>query len=193
MQKYKPYILCFSFVPPPFIYYFKQERMNLVLHPLFYISFSSILIKWKQCENDSLLLVATVLLSFLSFRIYSINHPGRLLHFWTLRVGSYSRLGAICLFCNKTINGNNKTRRCNKARFLYNTLKKTPSSGKSLISTYSISISHRDIWVETLRKIPTFSKTMNLENVASRINNDQYCSFSGVGWGVGAHSRLGAD
>ena len=36
-------------------------------------------------------------------------------------------------FCNKTINANNKTRRCNKARFLLNTLKKTPSSGKSLI------------------------------------------------------------
>ena len=34
-------------------------------------------------------------------------------------------------------NGNNKTRRCNKARFLQNSLKKTPSSGKSLISTYS--------------------------------------------------------
>ena len=36
------------------------------------------------------------------------------------------------LIYNNTINGNNKTRRCNKARFL----KKTPSSGKSLISTY---------------------------------------------------------
>ena len=44
----------------------------------------------------------------------------------------------IYLFCNKTINSNNKMRRCNKARFLQNTLKKTPSSGKSLISTYSI-------------------------------------------------------
>ena len=31
----------------------------------------------------------------------------------------------------------NKTRRCNNARFLENTLKKTLSSGKSLISTYS--------------------------------------------------------
>ena len=28
------------------------------------------------------------------YRIYSINRPGRLLHFWTLRVGAYSRLGA---------------------------------------------------------------------------------------------------
>ena len=43
----------------------------------------------------------------------------------------------VCIFGNKTVNGNNKTRRCNKARFLQNTLKKTPSSGKSLISTYS--------------------------------------------------------
>ena len=28
------------------------------------------------------------------YRIYSINRPGRLLHFWTLRVGAYSRLSA---------------------------------------------------------------------------------------------------
>ena len=28
------------------------------------------------------------------YHIYSINHPGRLLNFWTLRVGAYSRLGA---------------------------------------------------------------------------------------------------
>ena len=27
-------------------------------------------------------------------RIYSINRPGRLLNFWTLKVGAYSRLGA---------------------------------------------------------------------------------------------------
>ena len=67
-------------------------------------------------------------------RIYSINRPGRLLNFWTLRVGANSRWALIrgwalikfstfsasevCLFCNKTINANNKTRRSNKARFL---------------------------------------------------------------------------
>ena len=28
------------------------------------------------------------------YRIYSIKRPGRLLNFWTLRVGAYSRLGA---------------------------------------------------------------------------------------------------
>ena len=28
------------------------------------------------------------------YRIYLINRPGRLLNFWTLRVGAYSRLGA---------------------------------------------------------------------------------------------------
>ena len=63
-----------------------------------------------------------------------INRPGRLLNIWTLRVGGYSRwalirgwalikfssfsASVVCLFCTKTINGNNKTRRCNKARFL---------------------------------------------------------------------------
>ena len=91
---------------------------------------------------------------FQNYRIYSINRPGRLLNFWTLRVGVYSRWALIrgwalikfspfsatevCLFCNKTINGNNKTRRSNKARFLSNTLKKTPSSGKSVIRIYSL-------------------------------------------------------
>ena len=70
----------------------------------------------------------------LTYRIYSINRPGRLLNFWTLRVGAYSgwalirgwalikfspfSASVVCLFCNKTINGNNKTRRCNKVRFL---------------------------------------------------------------------------
>ena len=29
-----------------------------------------------------------------TYRMYSINRPGRLLKFWTLRVGAYSRLGA---------------------------------------------------------------------------------------------------
>ena len=28
------------------------------------------------------------------YRIYSIKRPGRLLNFWTLRVGAYSKLGA---------------------------------------------------------------------------------------------------
>ena len=32
--------------------------------------------------------------SLRTYRIYSINRPGRLLNFWTLRVGAYSRLGA---------------------------------------------------------------------------------------------------
>ena len=59
------------------------------------------------------------------YRIYSINCPGHLLNFWTLRVGAYSRWALIrgwalikfspfsasevCLFCNKTISANNKT------------------------------------------------------------------------------------
>ena len=43
-------------------------------------------------------------------------------------LGAYSRwalikfatfsVSVVCVFCNKTINGNEKTRRCNKARFL---------------------------------------------------------------------------
>ena len=84
---------------------------------------------------------------FSNYRIYSINRPGCLLNFWTLRVGAYSRWALIkfspfsrsvtCLFYNKTVNGNNKMRRSNKARFPQNTLKKTPSSGNSVISTYS--------------------------------------------------------
>ena len=64
-----------------------------------------------------------------NYRIYSVNRPGRLLSFLTLRVGALIRdwafikfspfsAGVVCQFCNNIINGNNKTRRCNKARFL---------------------------------------------------------------------------
>ena len=62
-------------------------------------------------------------------------------------MGAYSRLGVIkfspfstsvvCIFCKKTVSGDNKRRRCNKVRFLQNTRKKTPSSGKSQTGTYS--------------------------------------------------------
>ena len=68
------------------------------------------------------------------YRTYLINPPGRLLLFWTLRVGAYSRwmliqgwelikfstfsASVVRLFCNKTINGKNKTQRFNKARVL---------------------------------------------------------------------------
>ena len=59
------------------------------------------------------------------------------MNFSTLRVSAYSRLGTyyiftisasvVCFFCNKAINGSNKTQRCNKARFLLNTQQKTLS------------------------------------------------------------------
>ena len=68
-------------------------------------------------------------------------------------MGAYSRLGAYQIFtifskCSMFIlqqikKGNNKTRRCNKARFLSNTVKKTPSSAKSVISTYSFLLGGR--------------------------------------------------
>ena len=34
-------------------------------------------------------------LTLYGYRIYSINRPGRLLNFWTLRVGAYSRWALI--------------------------------------------------------------------------------------------------
>ena len=50
---------------------------------------------------------------------------------WALIQFSPFAASVVCLFCNNAINGNDKMRRCNKARFLLNTL-------KSLISTYSM-------------------------------------------------------
>ena len=98
-------------------------------------------------------------------------------------VGAYSRLGLIkfspfstsvvCIFCKKAVNGNNKTRRCNKARFPQNTLKKTPSWGKSQISTYSF------FWVVAGRE---WALIWVWVGVGGR--------WGGVG--VGANSRLGA-
>ena len=68
------------------------------------------------------------------YRIYSINRPGCSLNFWALRGCAFSRwalirgwalikvspfsASGVRLLCNKAINGSNKTRRCNKARFL---------------------------------------------------------------------------
>ena len=37
----------------------------------------------------------TLGLVVVGYRIYSINRPGRLLNFWTLRVGAYSRWALI--------------------------------------------------------------------------------------------------
>ena len=56
---------------------------------------------------------------------------------WALIKFSPFSTSVVCIFCNKTVNGNNKTRRCNNAMFLQKTLKKTPSSGNSLVSAYS--------------------------------------------------------
>ena len=68
----------------------------------------------------------------MSYRIYSINRPGRLLNFWILIAGTYSSwalvrgcalikfspfsASLVCLFCNKT-NGNNKTEDVTKKGF----------------------------------------------------------------------------
>ena len=38
---------------------------------------------------------ATLKFQLSNYRIYSINRPGRLLNFWTLRVGAYSRWALI--------------------------------------------------------------------------------------------------
>ena len=72
------------------------------------------------------------------YRIYWINRPGRLLNFWTLRMGVYSRwalmrgwalikfspfsTSVVCIFWKKTVSGNNKSRRCNKASRFCKTL-----------------------------------------------------------------------
>ena len=73
-------------------------------------------------QNGAVCLPGPALLFFIfrfEYHIYSINRLGRLLNFWTLIVGAYSRwalikfspfsVSEVCLFCNKTINANNKT------------------------------------------------------------------------------------
>ena len=45
-----------------------------------------------------LLVLLFFFFGFIAYRIYSINRPGRLLNFWTLRVGAYSRQGAYKTF-----------------------------------------------------------------------------------------------
>ena len=79
---------------------------------------------------------------------------------WTLIKFTSFSASASCLFCNKTINGDNKTRRCNnlQSKVSANILKKILSSGKSLISTSSISIT-------SISEFSGAAKTMNLEIV----------------------------
>ena len=59
-----------------------------------------------------------------------------LIRSWALVKFSPFSASLVCLFCDKTINGNNKKRKCKKARFLYNTRTKSQSSGGSLIISY---------------------------------------------------------
>ena len=75
---------------------------------------------------------------------------------WALINFSPFSTSLVCFFCNKTINGDNKTRRCNKERFLENALQKTPSLGKSLISTYSISMSGRGTGVGAYSRLGAY-------------------------------------
>ena len=45
--------------------------------------------------NERLNIIITAKFEGDTYRIYSINRPGRLLNFWTLRVGAYSRWAII--------------------------------------------------------------------------------------------------
>ena len=111
-------------------YEFRSSRMlRISLHFSCAVS-KDVSASSNTCKNSKVPRVKVTLI----YRIYSINRHGRLLNFWTLKVGAYSRwalirglvliksspfsASVVCLFCNNTINGNNKTRRCNKARFL---------------------------------------------------------------------------
>ena len=88
---------------------------------------NNILIKCNKQQEKYLVSREKIVHRMLNTGIHSINRPVRLLDFWTLRVGACSRwalirgwtlikfssfsASVVCLFCNKTINGNNKTRR----------------------------------------------------------------------------------
>ena len=91
-------------------------------------------------------------LTVLIFTVFiRLNCPGHLLNFWTLKVGAYLRwalfggwalikfstfsASVVCLFCNKTVTVNNKTRRC-KVSVKYS--EENSVFGKSLISTFSV-------------------------------------------------------
>ena len=108
-----------------------------------------------------------------------INHPRHLLNFSTLMAGAYLRppfsASVVCLFCNKTVNGNNKMRRCNKVRFLLNTLspKKTLSSGKCLIGR---------------RK----GDRVGWALIRGWVLNNFFCLYDGCLFEVGTTSRSGA-
>ena len=72
---------------------FSSPEKRSVPNVLNSIVVGMIAIRWFEMvriklRNDVFTAVARM------YPIYSINRPGRLLNFWTLRVGAYSRLGA---------------------------------------------------------------------------------------------------
>ena len=111
-----------------FFQYFWPQNFSFA-----YIGYFSVMLSSKEWFYSEQICWSNVSVNH-KYSIYLINRPGRLLNFWTLRVGAYSRWALIwgcvflkfslfsasivCLFCNKTIQGNDKNRRCNKARFL---------------------------------------------------------------------------
>ena len=69
------------------LYYISSE--DTVVGPAFHLYANNI-----NIEKNFFQRIVLLILAIANYRIYSINRPGRLLNFWTLRVGAYSRLGA---------------------------------------------------------------------------------------------------
>ena len=59
------------------------------------IEFLKKCLKFRNSARKFLVVFNYFLADVYNYRIYSINHPGRLLNFWTLRGGAYSRWALI--------------------------------------------------------------------------------------------------
>ena len=79
------------------------KEINAIKTQLVVTTGTNLFQHWMQKNSKLSHVLDTIVLKVLNEGVtyYSINRPGRLLNFWTLRVGAYSRLGAyeVSPFC----------------------------------------------------------------------------------------------
>ena len=122
------------------VYYNKGKKCSSMFHFDFRSTFLSLFKLYIYLLRYREIYLLVLFTKGSLYRIYSINRPGRLLKFWTLRVGAYSRWALIrggrlfeagrllnfhhfqrvkyVYFATEQQKANNKMRRSNKARFL---------------------------------------------------------------------------
>ena len=143
--------------------------------------------------------------------IRSINRPGRLLNYWPLRLGAYSRwarnrgwalikfspfsASVVCLFCNKTTNGNTKRENVTNHGFCKILRGKFRLPGSlSVIHllhfNFNLIVTHVNKWILWCYILDVRHRNVGNGLVASEADT-AYLSLSGRGRGRGGEKGRG--